>query len=88
MVWGRGLRGTETAPQQKNNPLREGQPTHGTDQQVEARNNRNPCHSISVTPLVEGWKGAGELCFAQVKCSQIFLLDATVMKTTHLLQRF
>ena len=86
MVSGRGLRGTEAAPQQRNNPLREGQRAPGIDQQLEVRNSKSPGHRTSITPSVEGERGEGELCYAQLKFSQIFQLDTTFMKTTHLPQ--
>lgn len=82
----RGQRGTEAFPQRKNNPLRESHHAPSIDQQLEVRNSNSPGHST--TPSVGGEGREGELHCAQLKFSQIFQLDITLMKTTNLPQRF
>ena len=47
MVSGRGLRGTEAAPQQGNNPLKGRQHAPGIDRQLEVRNSKSPGHGTS-----------------------------------------
>lgn len=86
MPSGRGLRGTDAAPQQRNNPLREGQHAPGVNQQLEVRSSKSPGRSTSITLSVEGEAGVGELCYVQLKFSQLFRSDTTFMKTTHLPQ--